>query len=182
MPVAINREEINQVVFLQQGTPRQATVNESASFFNEQWAAAYAQHDPDLANRLLDELGLDARSGDVRLRPDGEPLTFNIEYSPIEGPKLAVLELVVQHLKAVGLGATESSRGDTYMNVLMETDKFDAVAWQVNRSLERAVWSQATTSNKFLPGGNDLLADVRRGVAQLVRVRWRRRRRATRSR
>jgi peptide/nickel transport system substrate-binding protein len=155
--VALNREEINRVVFLRQGTPRQATINESATFFDERWANAYADYDPDLANQLLDELGLDTRQGDTRLRPDGKPLNFNIEYSPIEGPKLQVVQLVVQHLRAVGLGATENTRGDTYMNVLMETDKFDAVAWQANRSLERALWAQATTSNKFLPGGNDLL-------------------------
>lgn len=68
-----------------------------------------------------------------------------------------MLELIVQHLRAIGLGATESSRGDTYRNVLVETDKFDALAWQVNRSLEHALLAQATTSNKFLPGGNDPL-------------------------
>src|SRR5262249_52060588 len=74
LSMGINREEINELVFLGQGTVRQATINESASFFKQEWAKSYAQYDLKAANALLDQLGLERRGSDgIRLRPDGKP-------------------------------------------------------------------------------------------------------------
>jgi peptide/nickel transport system substrate-binding protein len=75
--LAINRTEINELAFLGQGTPRAATVNESASFFNKAWADAYIQFDAAAAGKLLDAVGLDKKGSDgIRLRPDGKPMAF----------------------------------------------------------------------------------------------------------
>lgn len=88
MSVAIDRDEINELVFLCQGTPRQATINSSAKFSKEEWGKHFAQFDQDLANKLLDEIGLDKKGSDgVRLRPDGKPLAFQLEYLPQQGPR-----------------------------------------------------------------------------------------------
>src|SRR5207248_8445746 len=37
MSVGINRGEINELIFLGQAAPRQATINESASFYKKEW-------------------------------------------------------------------------------------------------------------------------------------------------
>src|SRR5262249_32819621 len=96
LSMGINREEINELVFLGQGTVRQATINESASFFKQEWAKSYAQYDLKAANALLDQLGLERRGSDgIRLRPDGKPMVFQLEYLPQEGPKKETCELVV---------------------------------------------------------------------------------------
>ena len=58
LSLAINRGEINQLLFLGLGVPRQATVLPESRYFEEEFATAYAQYDPQRANQLLDEMGL----------------------------------------------------------------------------------------------------------------------------
>ena len=52
----------------------------TSKYYKEEYGQAWAQYDPDLANQLLDEMGLDQRDADgFRLRPDGEKLSYLIE-------------------------------------------------------------------------------------------------------
>ena len=98
--LAINRNEINELVFLGQGTPRAGDDQQLRSFFNKKWADAYAKFDLAQANKLLDAVGLDKKGADgFRLRPDGKPMAFQIEYLPDEGPKKETFELVVKHCR-----------------------------------------------------------------------------------
>ena len=104
LSLAINREEINKVVYHGLGTPTQATTLPSSSFFREEWAQAYAQYDPDEANRLLDELGLTDRGRNgFRLRPDGESLPLTVEYGIPTAIPTSHLELVEEYWEDVGL-------------------------------------------------------------------------------
>lgn len=162
LSVAINRDEINELVFLGQGTPRQATINESASFFKQEWADHYAQYDPDLANQLLDELGLDKRSADgIRLRPDGEPMAFQLEYLPHEGPKKEVCELVVRHWGDVGLKVDAAGRDRSYLITRLDTMEHDVSGWHVDRQLERAAYTYGSQGSKLGPGGNSAITYAR---------------------
>jgi peptide/nickel transport system substrate-binding protein len=155
MSVAINRPEINELVFLGLGTPRQATVHHTASFFQQKWADAYAQYDPDLANTLLDEMGLDQKGPEgVRLRPDGKPLTFLLEYIPQEGPKKEVCELVVKHWAAVGVKADPYPREKDYLATRQAAQEQDCTGWMVDRQLERAAWVEGWVGSKLGPGGS----------------------------
>ncbi len=105
MSYAVNRGEIQEVVFLGTGTPRQAAPNPEVSFFKKEWEDYCAQYDPAKANALLDELGLTEKDSDgFRKRKDGEPLEILIEYTTnIDSPAVDVIALVVQHWKAVGI-------------------------------------------------------------------------------
>jgi len=155
MSTAINRDEINELVFLGLGTPRQATIHHTASFFQERWAEHYARFDPDLANKLLDEMGLDQRGPDgIRLRPDGKPLSFMLEYIPQEGPKKEVCELVVQHWAAVGVKAEPFAREKNYLWERQAAQEQDCTGWMVDRQLERASWVEGWVGSKLGPGGS----------------------------
>ena len=99
MSLAINREELNDLVYDGFGTPTQATINRTASFYDPAWAEANAQYDPDAANALLDEMGLDKRGSDgFRLRPDGKPLLITMEMQANKGD-----ELVMNYWNEVGV-------------------------------------------------------------------------------
>lgn len=106
LSLAINREEINEVVYFGMGVPRQLTILPNASFYKEEWAQAYAQYNPDEANRLLDEVGLTERDKDgFRLRPDGKRLEVMVEYA-VGGEfeaSVTLLELVKEYWEAVGV-------------------------------------------------------------------------------
>jgi peptide/nickel transport system substrate-binding protein len=80
MSLAINREEANQVAYFGVSYPTQATALPGSKFLKPEYQTAYAEYDPEEANRLLDEIGLawDANN-EFRLRPDGKPLTIVLE-------------------------------------------------------------------------------------------------------
>ena len=103
--LAINREEINEEVYYGSGVPRQATILPSTSYYKEEWGKAYAQYDPDEANKLLDEMGLTERdSRGFRKRPDGETILLILEYvTGGWGSSSMVHELVKEYWEAVGL-------------------------------------------------------------------------------
>jgi len=154
---AIDRNEINELVFLGQGVPRQATINESASFFKQEWADAYAKLDLDLANKLLDEMGLDRRGPDgVRLRPDGKPLAFQLEYLPHEGPKKEVCELLVRHWAKIGVKVDAQQRERSFLSTRLSAGQQDMSGWHVDRQLERASYAYGYTQ-KLGPGGDSAI-------------------------
>ncbi|MGQ9632382.1 MAG: ABC transporter substrate-binding protein [bacterium] len=104
LSVAINREEINELVFLGLGEPRAATVPPQSPGYKEEFARMHAEYDPNKANKLLDEMGLAKRDAEgFRLRPDGKTLTLTIEVVPVFGPWVDVCELVKEHWEAVGI-------------------------------------------------------------------------------
>ena len=155
--VAIDRNEINELVFLGQGVPRAATINESASFFEQKWADNFAQLDLDLANQLLDEVGLNQKDAQgYRMRPDGKPFTFMLEYLPHEGPKKETFELVVKHLDKVGLKVEAAARERSYLITRLEASEHDASGWHVDRQLERTAYAYGSTQ-KLGPGGDSAI-------------------------
>ncbi len=76
LSLAIDRHEINQVVYFGLALEGQNTVLPAEPALSAGVrASAWAQFDLAEANRLLDELGLKQRGGDgMRLLPDGRPL------------------------------------------------------------------------------------------------------------
>lgn len=155
--VAINRKEINDLVFLGLATPRQATINETASFFKQEWADNYAQFDTNLANKLLDEIGLDKKDADGwRMRPDGKVLEFSVEYLPQEGPKKQTMELVVKHWAKVGVKAAAAERDRAFLITRLNASDHDCSAWHVDRQLERASYAYGSTQ-KLGPGGDSAI-------------------------
>ncbi|NLD42286.1 MAG: ABC transporter substrate-binding protein [Chloroflexi bacterium] len=103
LSLAINRAEVNEVLYFGMGTPRQFTVIPQSSYFLQEFSDAYAEYDVDAANALLDEMGLEWDANkEFRLRPDGKQLGWTIEFFQIETPKRATTELVVDYWKKIG--------------------------------------------------------------------------------
>ena len=106
LSLAIDREEINQLVFDGQGQARQATVVELSPLFKPEYAAAHADYDPERANQLLDEIGLTQRDGDgFRLRPDGESLSLLLDSPGEKTATIDSIELVVEYWGDIGIKA-----------------------------------------------------------------------------
>lgn len=105
LSLAINREEINEALYMGMCNPRQMAPPSWSKYYDPEAEKAFISYAPDEAERLLDEMGLTARGPDgYRLRPDGKPLTMNLEVSTIiQGGK--ALELVANYWREVGLKA-----------------------------------------------------------------------------
>lgn len=100
--LALRRDEINEVVFLGQGVPRQA-LPLGIDYVSPEMEAAYTVHDLDEANRLLDGLGMTRGEDGFRRLPSGEPFTLSWEYSLALVVSAEFPALVAASLEEVGL-------------------------------------------------------------------------------
>ncbi|RRJ84753.1 ABC transporter substrate-binding protein [Aestuariirhabdus litorea] len=104
LSLAINRHEINQVVYYGLAEEGGNTLLPESTLFQEDFMKAWNQYDPRQANDLLDELGLlerDARG--IRLLPDGRPMEVVVHTAGEETEETDVLQLVHDHWMEVGI-------------------------------------------------------------------------------
>ncbi len=105
MSLAINRDEINEIVYLGQGTPMQGVPAEpkTVGFISAETLSKDISYDPDAAKALLAEMGLTDSDGDGTLeRKDGSPLVVRLVYSS-QGVPVKMMELVRDYWSAVGV-------------------------------------------------------------------------------
>ena len=101
---AINRQELVDVIALGMATPTQTTVNPTNSLFEQRYADAYIEYDPDQANRMLDELGLTERDGEgFRVLSNGKTLSLLIEPTTTFSGSVETAELVKEYWEAIGI-------------------------------------------------------------------------------
>jgi peptide/nickel transport system substrate-binding protein len=111
LSIAINRDEVNEVLYFGNGTPRQMTMIPDSRHFKDEYATAWAQYDVDGANKLLDELGLKWADDKVhRLWPDGKtPMIISWDLYESETPKGPTTELIKEYWGKVGIEITYKS-------------------------------------------------------------------------
>ncbi|MBO6826244.1 MAG: ABC transporter substrate-binding protein [Sneathiella sp.] len=105
MSKAINRDEINEIVYLGQGKPMQGVPAEvkTVSFVTDEHLSKDIDYNPDEAKALLAEMGLKDSDGDGTLeRPDGKALVVRLVYSS-QGSPVKMQELVRDYWSAVGV-------------------------------------------------------------------------------
>lgn len=95
LSLAIHRYEINQVVYFRLVQESNNTVLAESPLYRPEYQNDWVQFDIELANRLLDELGLSERDDrGVRLLADGRPLEIVVQTAGESTEQTDVLELV----------------------------------------------------------------------------------------
>ena len=113
LSLAINRAEINELLYFGKGTPSQAAVPPGSVYHVPEHFQRDAAYDPDEANRILDEMGLEMGADGIRRRPDGKELFVKIEgYHEQETPITSTAELVKNYWEAVGVKTDFDFRED----------------------------------------------------------------------
>ncbi|NDJ61549.1 MAG: ABC transporter substrate-binding protein [Chloroflexi bacterium] len=144
LSVAINREEVNELIYLGQGAPIQWLPADHTAhpYVTDEQLQNFAQYDPELANSLLDEMGLTERAADgTRLRPDGQPLVLNLEYA-LQAGSPEVHELMREYWGEVG--------------VRLELQELQLEVWRErsdNNEHDLAAWHGDGTSSPGLASG-----------------------------
>ncbi|MBD3308701.1 hypothetical protein GF348_20140 [candidate division KSB3 bacterium] len=125
MSHAINREEMWELVsrglaeFDGEKSASPLQVDEADEIWKE-----LSVYDPDLANELLDGIGLDQRNADgFRLTPDGEPLVVIIETVADWADAISELEMVAEYWQAVGVDARLKTFDRTIFEERRETNE-----------------------------------------------------------
>lgn len=102
--VAINRKDVNRVIFFGLAKESGNTALPESPLYDPSFTSLWAQHDPALANQLLDEIGLTKHDEDgVRLLPDGRRLEFTIETAGENTEETDILDLLKQDFFAAGI-------------------------------------------------------------------------------
>ncbi len=158
LSLSLNREEINEAVYFGFGTPRQATILPTASYYKEEWGESYAAYDPDAANRLLDEIGLTERDGKgFRIGPDGKTVVLLVEFS-LESDKVApmtLLELAKEYWEAVGLKTSLKSEAWNYYAERRASVDHGIVADGLGKVAEETNYSYSRSGSDLIPPGGD---------------------------
>lgn len=95
LSMAINRFEINQVVYFGLARSSNNTVLPDSPLYKPAYQYNWAQFDLEQANAMLDELGLSERDGrGVRIMADGRPLEILIQTAGESTEQTDILELI----------------------------------------------------------------------------------------
>jgi len=135
LSLAIDREEISEVLFNGMAKPRQASFVSGSAYYDPEWEKAYADYNPDLANKLLDEMGLKWNAKrEYRLLPDGRPLRFTVE---LTGQMHAdVWTIVKEHWKRIGVWIEVNNIERSLLETRMGTGEYDAAVWAFDRAAQ----------------------------------------------
>jgi ABC-type dipeptide/oligopeptide/nickel transport system permease component len=128
LSMAIDRKAIIQAEYNNQVSPSQVAPGPQSIFHSERLANAFVTHDPDQANALLDELGLDQRDIEgMRTFPDGTSMTFHLDYTAFTGPGPA--QFVVDDWADVGVRVVQREQSRTLFYVRKDSADFDFNVW-----------------------------------------------------
>ena len=104
LSLAIDRHEVNQVIYFGLATEGNDTVHAKSPLYREEYRKRWAQFDLGAANALLDEMGLVERNDEgIRLMPDGRALEIIVETAGEYTEQTDVLELVGWTWKEAGI-------------------------------------------------------------------------------
>ncbi len=102
LSLAMDRDQINNIGYLNQAKPRTITVVDSSPYFQADIEKLYAEHDPAGAKAALDDMGLPVGSDGFRTFKDGTPINLIVE-TQATGAEQDVVQLVSENWNAIGL-------------------------------------------------------------------------------
>jgi len=136
LSMAINRDEINEVIFFGTARVGQMSPMPASSYYKEEYGTAYAQYDLEAANKLLDEMGMKKGADGMRTYPDGSKFTYNIEHSGIRvGPAVPkICEMVAAYWReGLGIDATSKEIQDSLLVERKTNAQVHCTVWHADR-------------------------------------------------
>ena len=149
LSLAVDRDELNEVVYIGLAKPSNNTIMRRSELFKPEYAAKWATYDPQLANQLLDEIGLAKRNDKgIRLLPDGRAAIIVVEHASEETEDADALSLIADQWKKIGIKLL--FKPQTLNNFRMRTFSGDAIMTSYS-GVTTAVPSVDTSPKEFAP-------------------------------
>jgi peptide/nickel transport system substrate-binding protein len=142
MSHGINRQDIIDVVYQEQGEPWQLAPREESEFYHEELAKQYTEYDVDLANEILDDAGYDERNSDgIRLSPDGDPVSFQLSVATdFRADIVDSMEMVVEMWSDLDVDVDLDTQNRDLMLDRREDNDHDALVWSGDAGLMDAMY------------------------------------------
>ena len=142
LSVALDRRDINNAVYFSLGEPRQWASWPSSKYYREGDENHWAQHDPELANSLLDGAGYAQKDGDgFRLHPDGSRVSWVCHLDTEQADVVNVFELAAEHWRDVGVEAVLNPINRALLNELVAANDVSMSGWEGDISDITWVWN-----------------------------------------
>ena len=131
LSMGLNRDEINEIVYLGQGKPLQTAAAEHVTvpFLSEEDLSIFIDYDPAKANALLDEMGLAKGSDGIRQRPDGKPLAIRIAFAS-QGTASQLHELTAGYWSDLGLQVDVREVTSDEYRAAANANDVDVMTWK----------------------------------------------------
>ncbi len=136
LSLAIDRDAINQSLLFGKARMGQMSPMPSSQYYKEAYGTAWAQFDRNLANQMLDEMGLDQRNASgIRLRGDSQPLTYVIEEGGYRvGPLTPqVCLMVAAYWRDIGIDVTVKEVDSTLLYTRVLNGQVQCTVWHADR-------------------------------------------------
>jgi peptide/nickel transport system substrate-binding protein len=133
LSLAINRDEINEVLYHGLGTPRQPCPLPDSPYYVEGLDKLNTEFDLNKANALLDEMGLKKGPDGIRLRPDGKPLEVTIEYTQWLTPNRQTTELVKAYWEKLGIRVAVKEHSNELQTTRAQGNLIQIGLWHADR-------------------------------------------------
>lgn len=155
MSLAINRREINQVICYGLAKESADTILPESPLHKPEYTSAWASYDPDQANALLDEIGLQKRGANgIRYIPDGRQANITIESAGESTLETDVLELITDYFRQIGVALfIRNSQRDIFRSRVVGGDVMMS-AWQ---GMDNGLPSADMPPTQLAPTSNDQL-------------------------
>jgi len=149
LSLAINRHEINQVMYYGLGIEGNNTVLPDSPLFRPKYRDEWSHYDPEQANKLMDEIGLtEFDDDDYRLLADGRRMEIIVETAGEDTEQSDVLELVRDAWAAIGIKMyTKPSQREVFRNRIYAGDS-QMVIWA---GYENAMPTANMSPGEFAP-------------------------------
>lgn len=149
LSLAVNRHEINQVVYFGLAEEGNNSVLPQSPLFKPRYQDKWAEFDPERANALLDEIGLTERdSRGIRLLPDGRPAEIIVQNAGESTEQSDVLELIHDTWLQVGIKLyVRPSQREVFRNRTFAGDTIMGAWW----GLDNALVSPDMNPTEFTP-------------------------------
>jgi len=136
LSIAIDREDINRVLYLGLAKPRQATVIDSSPDFKPDYATRWTKLDLAQANKMLDELGLTKKDADgYRIAPENNQTLTIIIYIATIVPYTDAAPLIAEYWKKVGIKAVIKAEERSIHYNRMAANELQVSMWGMDGAL-----------------------------------------------
>lgn len=138
MSHAINRAELNELIFSGTATPRQHSPLPQSPQYYEKLSNAYIEYDPARANELLDGAGYNQKDAQgIRQWKDGSgPISFTIEGTALPGsPDEDAVQTMVTYFTAVGIQAAYRGIERALYTEHYNANEIESAFWGGDRTL-----------------------------------------------
>jgi peptide/nickel transport system substrate-binding protein len=133
---AVNRHEINKIVYRGKGVPRQAAPLKESPFFSEKYEKAYLDYDPVKAGALLDQMGLKLGTDGKRRRPDGKPVQISLDVLVRIQSWVDTAEIMASNFKSIGIDTEVKSEAPELFRQRTQNAEHDIALWPGDGGME----------------------------------------------